>query len=80
MADYVYVDPEETFEMSTDNEYWIGRILEDAQKHPDEIEVLLMPEANNGSIKVRIPYKYMDIRPEQIRFDGSEGETSNGKS
>jgi len=68
VVEHVYVDPDEPFVMSTDNEYWINRIIEDAKKHPDEITILSMPEQNNGSIKVSIPYKYMDIRPEQIKI------------
>ena len=68
MVNHVYVDPDEPFEMSTDNAYWIKRIKEDAEKHPDEIKILMLPEQNNGSIKVMIPYKYMDIRPEQIQL------------
>ena len=68
----VYVDPNEVMEFSTDNEYWIKRVLADAEKHHDEITVLLRPEENNGSIKVLIPNKYMDIRPEQIQIWGDE--------
>ena len=62
----VYVDPEEQFEFSTDNDYWINRIIEDAKKYPDEIKILLMPEQNNGLIKAIMKQKFMDIRPEQI--------------
>ena len=68
----VYVDPNEIMEFSTDNEYWINRVLADAEKHPDKITVLLRPEENNGSIKALIPNKYMDIRPEQIQTLGDE--------
>ncbi len=62
----VYIDPNEVMEFSTDSEYWINRIIEDAARHPDEIEILLLPEENNGSIKARFPNKYMDIRPDQF--------------
>ena len=63
----VYVDPEEPFEFTTDNEYWINRVIEDARKFPDEIKILLMPEQNNGAIKAIMKQKIMDIRPEQIK-------------
>ena len=62
----VYIDQNDTVEFSTDNEYWIKRILADAEEHPEEIEIILLPAENNGSIKARIPNKYLDIRPEQI--------------
>ena len=65
----VYVDPNEVMEFTTDNEYWIDRVLADAKKHPDEIRVLLTPEENKGSIKVLIPYKYMGVRPDQIIYE-----------
>ena len=62
----VYIDPEEQFVFSTDNEYWIKRVIEDAQKYPDEIKILLLPEQNDGAIKAIMKQKFMDIRPEQI--------------
>ena len=73
-SNYVYVDPEEPFEFTTDNEYWINRIIADAAKHPDEIKIILMPEQNNGCIKAIMKHKFMEIRPEQIQMpDHSEG-------
>ena len=63
----VYTDPDEQFEFSTDNEYWIKRVLEDAEKYPDEIKILMMPEHNNGVIKAIMKMKFMDIRPDQIQ-------------
>ena len=62
----VYTDPEEQFEFTTDNEYWINRVVEDARRYPDEIKILLMPEQNGGAIKALMKMKFMEIRPEQI--------------
>ncbi len=76
----VYVDPEEQFEFTTDNEYWVKRIIEDAKKFPDEITILLMPEQNNGSIKAIMKQKFMDIRPEQIQFRQEDGSWKSLKS
>lgn len=68
----VYVNQDDPFEFSTDNEYWINRIIEDAKKYPDDIKILKMPQENDGMIKAMMKFKYMDIRPEQIQFwDGS---------
>lgn len=66
-SNFVYIDPEEPFEFTTDNEYWINRIVADAAKHPDEIKILLMPDQNNGCIKAIMKQKFMEIRPEQIQ-------------
>lgn len=65
-TNHVYVDPEESFEFTTDNEYWINRIIADAKKHPDEIQILLMPEENGGCIKAIMKQKFMEIRPDQL--------------
>lgn len=70
----VYVDPNEVVNFSTDNEYWIQRILEDAEKYPDEITILLRPEENGGSIKALIPNKYLGVRPEQIQILGDKSD------
>lgn len=64
----VYTDPNETMVFTTDNEYWIKRIITDAEKHPDEITIISLPEQNDGSIKARLPFKYLEIRPDQIRM------------
>lgn len=73
-SNYVYVDPEAPFEFTTDNEYWIHRVIADAAKYPDEIRIILMPEQNNGCIKAIMKHKFMEIRPEQILMpDHSEG-------
>lgn len=74
----VWTDPNEVMIFTTDNEYWINRIIADAAKHPDEIKIMLMPSENNGSIKVKIPNKYLDVRPEQIVF--LTGDESDGRS
>lgn len=63
----MYSDPEQQFEFTTDNEYWINRIMEDAEKHPGEIKILSMPYENGGCIKAIMKQKFMDIRPEQVR-------------
>lgn len=72
-----YVDMNTPFEFTTDNQYWIDRVIADAKLHPDEIKILAMPSENDGSIRVMIPTKYMEIRPEQIK---TWQEEENGKA
>ena len=72
---FTYIDPEASFEFSTDNQYWIDRIIADAKKYPDEITIIAMPAQNRGSIKAMMKYKFMDIRPEQIKEWTSDGRT-----
>ena len=76
----VYTDPEEQFEFTTDNEYWIKRIIADAEKYPEEMKILLMPEQNNGCIKALVTQKHMDVREEQIKFLQEDGSWKNLKS
>lgn len=71
----VYVNPDDTFEFTTDNEYWIQRIIADAEKYPDGIQILLLPSENNGSIKARVQQKYLGIRTEQIHIFENESDT-----
>ena len=52
------------FELSTDNAYAIGRILNDA-KHNTDIEVIRLPEANGGLIKAMVTYEYACSLKEQ---------------
>lgn len=64
----VYTNPEEVVDFSTDNEYWINRLIEDAKKHPDEIQIISLPQKDGDVIHVKVPNKYLGVRPEQIQI------------
>jgi len=61
-------DLNQVFTFCTDSRYWIERIIADAREHPGEIVILKMPEENNGSIQVRMPLKFMEIRPDHVTW------------
>ncbi len=64
----VYFNPEMIVDFSTDNEYWINRLMEDAKKHPDEIQIISLPQKDGDVIHVKVPNKYLDVRSDQIKF------------
>ena len=39
----LYVNPDSVVDFTTDSEYWIYRLITDAEKHPGEIRILEMP-------------------------------------
>lgn len=48
---------------SSDELRWKNRILKMAEKYPDYVTVLRRPEVNDGCIYVKLPARWMEIRP-----------------
>lgn len=53
----------ETAFLSTDERRIINRIMRFKDSHPDEIEIISMPENNDGCLYCKIPAKWMRIAP-----------------
>lgn len=54
------VDQVKLVGITTNSKYWIDHIIAEAEEHPDEVEIILLPEQNDGSIKARLPLKYLE--------------------
>lgn len=70
----LYVNPDSVVDFTTDSEYWIYRLITDAEKHPGEIRILEMPSGTCSTIHAIVPNKYLDVREEQIQLFGGNRE------
>ncbi len=64
----VYMNPDNVIDFTTDSEYWIYRLINDAKEHPGEITILSLPSEIDANIHVLVPNKYLDVREEQLQF------------
>ena len=53
----------DTMYVSTDERWLINRILRFADKHPDKVTVIRMPENNDGCLYCKMPSKWLKITP-----------------
>ena len=49
--------------VSTDERKWITRLLKIAKEHPDEVEIIRLPEDNDGCLYLKCPASYLKISP-----------------
>ena len=58
---------------SSDERKWATRIKRLAEKHPDEITIIRMPEENDGCIYAKLPASWLKIqRPIQLNLTDEE--------
>ena len=60
-VEYINVDKTATF--CSSEQKWINKILKLKAAHPDDVEILYMPENNQGAILAHIPKKWLKISP-----------------
>lgn len=53
----------DTMYVSTDERWLINRILRFADKHPDKVTVIRMPENNDGCLYCKMPSNWLKITP-----------------
>lgn len=49
--------------VSTDTRSWINRILRLANQHPEEVEILYLPEDNDGALLAHVPVSWVKVSP-----------------
>lgn len=60
-VEYLDVDTHATF--CSSEKKWINKIIKLQAAHPDEVEILYMPEDNHGVILAHIPKKWLKVSP-----------------
>jgi hypothetical protein len=60
-CDYLSCDKHATFCSSEIK--WINKILKLAEQYPDEVEIQVLPENNQGMILAHIPKRWFKIAP-----------------
>ena len=53
----------ETMFLSTDERRLINRILRFRESRPNDVEIIKMPEENDGCLYCKLPAKWMKITP-----------------
>lgn len=53
----------DTMYVSTDERWLINRILRFADKHPNKVTVLCLPEDNDGCLYCKMPSNWLKITP-----------------
>lgn len=66
-----YVGGERLY-VSSDERRWINRINTLADLYPDDVELLALPENNDGCIYASVPAKWLKISPPPKRAPMSE--------
>lgn len=57
-----YLDDKIVF-FSSDERKWINKLRKLADEHPDECQITVQPENNDGCINARFPAKWLKIAP-----------------
>ena len=60
-CDYLSCDKHATF--CSSELKWINKILKLAEEYPDQVEIQVMPENNQGMILAHIPKRWFKIAP-----------------
>ena len=60
-CDYLSCDKHATF--CSSELKWINKILKRAEEYPDQVEIQVMPENNQGMILAHIPKRWFKIAP-----------------
>ena len=50
---------------SSDERKWINKIRKLKEEYPDEVNIVIQPEHNDGTIYARIPSDWMKIQPKR---------------
>ena len=58
-----YINEDKTATFCSSEQKWINKILKLKAAHPDDVEILYMPEDNQGYILAHIPKKWLKISP-----------------
>lgn len=48
---------------SSDERKWISKIRKLAEKYPDEVRIIALPENNDGCIYVELPTSWLKVQP-----------------
>lgn len=67
-----YVGGDERLYFSSDERRWISRVNTLADLYPDEVEILALPENNDGCIYATFPVKWLKLSPPPRRAPMSE--------
>lgn len=54
---------DQTMFVSTDERRLINRIKKLMKKHPDDVEIIRMPEDNDGCLYCKVPANWLKIAP-----------------
>ena len=57
-----YLD-DKIMRVSTDERRWINKLLKIAKDHPNEVEIICLPEDNGGCLYLKCPANYLKISP-----------------
>ena len=57
----------ETMFLSTDERRLINRILRFRESRPNDVEIIKMPEENDGCLYCKLPAKWLKITPPSVR-------------
>lgn len=57
-----YLD-DKIMRVSTDERRWINKLLKIAKEHPNEVEIICLPEDNGGCLYLKCPASYLKISP-----------------
>lgn len=60
-VEYINADDMATF--CSAERRWINKILKLQEAHPDDVEIVCMPEENQGNILAHIPKSWVKISP-----------------
>lgn len=63
--EYLNVDNNATFCSSESK--WINKILKLKEEHPDEVDIQVYPEDNQGMIVAHVPKSWMRLSPPRTR-------------
>lgn len=58
-----YIDEDKHATFCSSERKWINKIIKLHQQHPDAVEILCVPEDNDGVILAHIPKNWMKISP-----------------
>jgi hypothetical protein len=64
-CDYLSCDKHATFCSSETK--WINKILKLAEQYPDEVEIQVLPENNQGMILAHVPKNWFKLAPKHKR-------------
>ena len=60
-CDYLSCDKHATF--CSSEQKWINKILKLAEEYPDQVEIQVMPEDNQGMILAHVPKNWFKLSP-----------------
>lgn len=58
-----YVAEDDTATFCSSEQKWINKIIKLHGQHPDEVEIIYLPEDNYGMLYAEIPKKWLKVSP-----------------